>query len=363
MDELITLNLTLKELQQIDKYVEINDDTLSVIMKITNAYPQPKSPAEKAYYAVYGWYPPTVGTKCPETKLEVKKMTEIEKTKKVIEVLTAKLALLEEIENHKTPCEEAFKRVYGYFPTEPNWDDDEVRWESFQNGYNASKVSETPQEPEDNEWKTVALGFGENLSAIGPCGYYDFTPVEWYDWVVDIYENTANEYLKLLEKERARAKAQEPEKELIRESVKWCEEHPEESVEDYLKPHTPEKTEKLLREAFQKVQQTEEWKETQRKIDSNYDDMVKNPPEFLKFELGKTLEQLIERWWCDVFVGPNEKWTMEECIAYLCDRIQLWLPKSQSAAGSQSLGVEDMVEGFNDCLKKIKSKLRNKKDT
>ena len=49
----------------------------------------------------------------------------------------------------KSPAEEAFKRVYGYFPTEPNWDDDEVRWESFQKGYNASKVSETPQEPEE----------------------------------------------------------------------------------------------------------------------------------------------------------------------------------------------------------------------
>ena len=138
----------------------------------------------------------------------------------------------------KSPVEEAFKRVYGYFPTEPNWDDDEVRWENFKKGYNSSNVSETPQEPEDNEWKTVALGFGENLSAIGPCGYYDFTPVEWYDWVVDIYENTANEYLKLLEKERAKAKAQEPEKEqkwdVVRESVKWCKEHPNESVEDYL---------------------------------------------------------------------------------------------------------------------------------
>jgi len=41
--------------------------------------------------------------------------------------------------------------------------------------------------------------------------------------------------------------------------------------------------------------------------------------------------------------------------------VELWLPKSQSSSGSQSLGVEDMVEGFNDCLKKIKSKLRNKK--
>jgi hypothetical protein len=74
---------------------------------------------------------------------------EIEKTKKEIEVLTKKLSFLEELSQTKTPCEIAFKRVYGYFPTEPNWDDDEVRWESFQNGYNASKVSETPQEPEE----------------------------------------------------------------------------------------------------------------------------------------------------------------------------------------------------------------------
>ena len=74
---------------------------------------------------------------------------EIEKTKKEIEVLTKKLSFLEELSQTKTPCEEAFKRVYGYFPTEPNWDDDEVRWESFQKGYNASKVSETPQEPEE----------------------------------------------------------------------------------------------------------------------------------------------------------------------------------------------------------------------
>ena len=37
-------------------------------------------------------------------------------------------------------------------------------------------------------------------------------------------------------------------KELVRESVKWCEEHREESVEDYLRPKTPEQTEKSLKE-------------------------------------------------------------------------------------------------------------------
>jgi hypothetical protein len=147
---------------------------------------------------------------------------ETEKLKAQIQELQEKLQKLEELQRTKSPAEEAFRKVYYRYPDKLD-DKYGSAWDIFEKGYNAS------QEPEDNEWKTVALGFGENLSAIGPCGYYDFTPVEWYDWVVDIYENTANEYLKLLEKERARAKAQKHEKEqqikeLVRESVKWCEE-------------------------------------------------------------------------------------------------------------------------------------------
>ena len=60
------------------------------------------------------------------------KMTEIEKTKKEIEVLTAKLALLEEMEKHKTPAEEGYKRVYGYYPVT---DVGDSYWEYFQKGY------------------------------------------------------------------------------------------------------------------------------------------------------------------------------------------------------------------------------------
>ena len=224
-------------------------------------------------------------------------MNEIEKTEGEIKVLQAKLELLKEMEKHKSPCEEAYKEVYGWYPpttlSVSNYEDN--RWSAFQNGYNAS------QEPKKEQ--------------------------KW---------------------------------DVVRESVKWCEEHRDESVEDYLKPHTPEKTEQLLREAFQKVQQTEEWKETQRKIDSNYDEMVKNPPEFLKFELGKTLEALITRWWDDVFT-TLEDWDMETAIDDLIDQIQLWLPREQSHEGTQSASVIDLVDGYNDALTKIKSKLRNKK--
>jgi hypothetical protein len=39
----IKLELTLEELKLIDKYIEANDDTYSVLMKIKDAYPKQKS--------------------------------------------------------------------------------------------------------------------------------------------------------------------------------------------------------------------------------------------------------------------------------------------------------------------------------
>ena len=202
----ITLNLTLKELQQIDKYVEINDDTLSVIMKITNAYPQQKSSAEKAYKEVYGWYPPTT-------------------------------------------------------PSVSNYEDE--RWSAFQKGYTSAK--------EDCEVEEPTKPVNEVL-----------------DRLENKYEN-------------------------------------DEVVNRMLK----------------------KWEE--------------NPPEFLKFELGKTLEALITRWWDDVYDGIHQDWDREVAIDDLIDQIQLWLPKSQSSSGTQSASVIDLVDGYNDALTKIKSKLRNKK--
>jgi hypothetical protein len=256
----------------------------------------------------------------------------IQQLKEDIAINKEKLQKLEELQRTKSPAEEAFKKVFRYYPYEKDFR--EGIWFGFEKGYNAS------QEPE-----------------------------KW---------------------------------DVVRESVKWCEEHPDESVEDYLKPHTPEKTEQLLREAFQKVQQTEEWKETQRKIDSNYEKKVEeepkpmnevldrlenkykdaeenaasymtdevvnrmlkkweeNPPNFLKFELGQSLTDLIYDWWEDVFT-KNSNDDTENCIGRLVYWIEEWLPKEQSAAGSQNVDTELLVDGFNDCLTKIKSKLRNKK--
>jgi hypothetical protein len=40
------------------------------------------------------------------------------------------------------------------------------------------------------------------------------------------------------------------------------------------------------------------------------------------------------------------------------DLVESWLPKEQSAAGSQNVDTELLVDGFNDCLRKIKGMLR-----
>jgi hypothetical protein len=89
--------------------VLIEGDTATIMGVKYKRVEEPKSPAEKAYYAVYGWYPPTTSSVS-------------------------------------------------------NYEDN--RWRDFQNGYNASKVSETPQEPE--ELKTLyQMFYDEKWSSVG----------------------------------------------------------------------------------------------------------------------------------------------------------------------------------------------------
>jgi len=47
----------------------------------------------------------------------------------------------------------------------------------------------------------------------------------------------------------------------------------------------------------------------------------------------------------------------EDCEMIL-SVVEEWLPKEQSAAGSQNVDVEFLVEGFNDCVRKMKEMLR-----
>ena len=230
---------------------------------------------------------------------------EIEKTKGEIKVLQAKLELLKEMEKHKTPVEECYKDWWGQYPETGTWDSfDDKRWQGFQAGY-------------------------EFAYAI----------------------STAKEVMEKIQEEQKW--------DAVRESVKWCEQHPDESVEEYLKPHTPEKTEKLLREAFQKVQQTEEWKETQRKIDAPKESWMNKPVEEPK-PMDDAIDRLLEKYKSQKLWNMirNELGYSIDCCDEIVDLVEKWLPKEQSAEGSQNTFAIDATEGFNHCLNKIKGTLR-----
>ncbi len=85
-----------------------------------------------------------------------------------------------------------------------------------------------------------------------------------------------------------------------------------------------------------------------------------NPPSFLRFELSRSLEDRIYKWWETCFVHHPE-WSMEECVEDLLDIITLFLPAEQSHEGTQNIDTVVAVEAHNELLQKIKSKLRKKK--
>jgi hypothetical protein len=101
----------------------------------------------------------------------------------------------ERVEEPKSPAEEAYKEVYGWYPpttsSVSNFED--TMWSVFQAGYNASKVSETPQEPE--ELKTLYQMF-ENEGAYGQI-YFDDALKVVKSWMSQYADNVmCGEYLK-----------------------------------------------------------------------------------------------------------------------------------------------------------------------
>lgn len=124
--------------------------------------------------------------------------------------------------------------------------------------------------------------------------------------------------------------SEEPEEQkwdAVRESVRWCEENPDKDPLDCLKPQTPEQVADGLKEAFREA------------VKQGVVSSVEKP---------QTLHDVC-REWCDDDENPP--------VSDLIAAIEQWLPKEQSA-NSQNAYVESAVEGFNDAIKQIKSKLR-----
>jgi len=211
---------------------------------------------------------------------------EIEEVKAQLKVLEKKLALLEEMEKTKSPVEEAYKDWWGVYPGTEIWTNfDETRWVGFKAGYNAAYEEKVSEEQEVREW------------------------------------------------------------DVVRESMNWCEEHPDKNPLDWLKPQTPEQVADGLKEAFREAVKQGIIHEVDKVSDVFMNEMV----EKLK---GQTLYDVIADWWDDTFTKK------ETSLQELVDAIEEWLPKEQSSDGSQNVYVECTVEGYNDCLYNIKRNLR-----
>jgi hypothetical protein len=119
------------------------------------------------------------------------------------------------------------------------------------------------------------------------------------------------------------------------------------------KPKTPEETEKSLRTAFGKAQQTEKWKEIQKLIDEEDNDKnFKNSLDLIR-EWGEknkppTLKELLWEWWEDIFTR-NSDLDADASIDILVDMIdKKFIPPSSDRNGYE----------WEKCLKMMREKLR-----
>jgi hypothetical protein len=197
-------------------------------------------------------------------------MTEIEKTEGEIKVLQAKLELLKEMEKRRSPAEEAFKEVYGYYPEVC----ERSVWVAFQKGYEEAQK----------------------------------------DYKVGEYQPT---------------------------------------------PQTPEQVEQGLRDAMKQAKKDGVFDvidEPYRNVRA-YWDKKDNPASYITDDV---IDRLLEKYKSQKLwnMVRNELGYSIDCCDEIVDLVEKWLPKEQSAAGSQNVDVELLVDGFNDCVRKMKEMLR-----
>ena len=131
-----------------------------------------------------------LGTVTPKTQLHIKMnepvkyetpMTVIEDIEAQIKVLQSKLEFYKELEKTKTPCEEAYKRVYGNYPTTHITDGcwDSPTWMHFVNGYKSAqkdyKVGEF-QETAQERGERVHNEMEETIRIHDGYGVVDYKP-------------------------------------------------------------------------------------------------------------------------------------------------------------------------------------------
>jgi hypothetical protein len=109
-------------------------------------------------------------------------------------------------------------------------------------------------------------------------------------------------------------------------------------------PQTPEQVAEGLRDAMK-----------QAKKDGIFDNVVDEPDWY-----DEVVNRLVEKHKSQKLWNIlKDRWGFsEDACGDIVEAVAEWLPKEQSAAGSQNVNTELLVDGFNHCLEKIKGMLR-----
>ncbi len=74
--------------------------------------------------------------------------------------------------------------------------------------------------------------------------------------------------------------------------------------------------------------------------------------------LEKIIDKMVEERKAQKLYNILIRYGYADDVDEILDLVEKWLPKEQISAGSQNVNTELLVEGFNDCVRKMKEMLR-----
>jgi NDP-sugar pyrophosphorylase family protein len=120
------------------------------------------------------------------------------------------------------------------------------------------------------------------------------------------------------------------------------------------KPQHPEEVADGLRNAFIQAKEDGVFDEPEHYDEVEWDENDNTP------NLQKIIDKMVEeRKAQKLYNILKDRWCFsEDACEEIVEAVAEWLPKEQNASGSQNVNTELLVDGFNNCLEKIKGMLR-----
>ena len=125
-----------------------------------------------------------------------------------------------------------------------------------------------------------------------------------------------------------------------------------------MEKHKPpcEKAFKRVYGYYQEVCERSVWIAFKKGYDASKEDCKVEEPKPMDDAINRLLEKYKSQKLWNML--RNELGYSIDCCDEIVDLVEKWLPKEQSAEGSQNTFAIDATEGFNHCLNKIKGTLR-----